>query len=511
MLFTSSTFLFAFLPLLLAAYHAAPHRFRNSILLVASLLFYAWGQPSGLVLLPLSIAVNYGVGRSIDRAHSEGRSALGPLRLGIGFTLAFLGIAKYTFFALDNLNWLLGSLGIAEIRLRPFELMLGVSFFTFHAISYLVDIYWRRASAQRSIVDYGLYIALFPQLIAGPIIRYRDIAEQLVAARRVTTSVLTEGIGIFLIGLAKKLLLANVLAVYADQAFSADARHLSSSAAWLGVACYTGQIYFDFSGYSDMAIGLSRLFGIRLPLNFDSPYKSRNIIEFWRRWHMTLSRFLRDYLYIPLGGNRHGGVRRYANLMITMLLGGLWHGAGWNFAIWGGLHGLYLAINHAWQHLRGETRARGPWARAASVALTFAAVNVAWVFFRAPDFGTGRDILLGMFGAYGLAVPEAFAAQVPQLRSLLEGAGIQVFLGGGRQFMMTYAWIAFAAALAFCAPNTQQLTARFRPALNAVKVPPATAWLRLRLNWQWATALGLLGAATLLSLSRPTEFLYFQF
>src|SRR5262245_5632999 len=198
--------------------------------------------------------------------------------------------------------------------------------------------------------------------------------------------------------------------------------------------------------------------------------------------------------------------------MITMLLVVLWHGAGWNFAIWGGLHGLYLAINHAWQYLRGgETRTRSLWARAASVALTFAAVNVAWVFFRAPDFDTGRDILLGMFGAFGLAVPEAFPAQVPQLRPFLEGAGIQVFLGGGRQFMMTYAWILFAGAVAFCMPNTQQLAARFRPALTAVKVPPASAWLRLRFNWQWATALGLLGAATLLSLSRPTEFLYFQF
>ena len=181
MLFTSSTFLFAFLPLLLATYHAAPHRFRNSILLVASLLFYAWGQPSGLLLLPLSIAVNYGVGRRIERAHDEARSALVALRVGIGFNLAFLGIAKYAFFALDNLNALAGPLGLPEIRLRPFELMLGVSFFTFHAISYLVDIYWRRAQAQRSIVDYGLYIALFPQLIAGPIIRYRDIAQQLVA------------------------------------------------------------------------------------------------------------------------------------------------------------------------------------------------------------------------------------------------------------------------------------------------------------------------------------------
>ena len=303
MLFTSSTFLFAFLPLVLAVYYIAPDRWRNALLLVASLLFYAWGQPVGVLLLPLSIAVNYATGRAIDRAHRDGHSALRWLRFGIGANLAFLFVAKYTFFALDNVNWVLGWLGIPAMTVRPFGLLLGISFFTFHAISYLVDIYWRKASAQRNIVDYGLYIALFPQLIAGPIIRYRDIALQL-PKRRVNTADLTEGTAIFLAGLAKKLLLANVLAVYADQAFSADPRDLSSSAAWLGVACYAGQIYFDFSGYSDMARGLCRLFGFRIVNNFDYPYISQSMQEFWRRWHISLSTWFRDYLYIPLGGNR---------------------------------------------------------------------------------------------------------------------------------------------------------------------------------------------------------------
>jgi alginate O-acetyltransferase complex protein AlgI len=393
MLFTSSTFLFAFLPLLLAAYHAAPHRFRNSILLAASLLFYAWGQPSGLLLLPLSIAVNYWVGRGIERAHDEGRSALRPLRLGIGFNLAFLGIAKYTFFALDNLNWLFGSFGLAEIRLRPFELMLGVSFFTFHAISYLVDIYWRRASAQRSIVDYGLYIALFPQLIAGPIIRYRDIADQLVAARRVTTSDWTEGTAIFLVGLAKKVLLANVLAVYADQAFSADARQLSSSAAWLGVACYTGQIYFDFSGYSDMARGLCRLFGFRIVNNFDYPYISQSVQEFWRRWHISLSTWFRDYLYIPLGGNRLGARRTTFNLLVVFLLCGLWHGAQWNFVLWGLYHGAFLILERS-ALAKTMLGAIGAYLRHVYLLLV---VSLGWVLFRSDSLSQAGSFYESMF------------------------------------------------------------------------------------------------------------------
>ena len=313
------------------------------MLLLASLLFYAWGQVSGLLLLLFSIGVNYLVGRGIDRAQKRGESGVRALRVGIGFNLLVLGIAKYTFFAVENVNWMLGSLGVREIEVKPFGLILGISFFTFHAISYLVDIYRRRAAAQEGIVNYGLYIALFPQLIAGPIIRYRDIADQL-TARRVTVADLTEGIGIFIVGLAKKLLLANILGVFADQAFSADARQLSVFAAWLGVLCYTGQIYFDFSGYSDMARGLCRLFGFRIVNNFNYPYVAQSVQEFWRRWHISLSNWFRDYLYIPLGGNRLGPRRTVANLFIVFLLCGLWHGAHWNFVLWGLYYGAFLAL-----------------------------------------------------------------------------------------------------------------------------------------------------------------------
>jgi D-alanyl-lipoteichoic acid acyltransferase DltB (MBOAT superfamily) len=507
-LFNSYTFLLLFLPVTLAGYFLLGRRrafFAAAWLTAASLVFYGWWDWRFVPLLVASIAGNYGMGMAIARAGRRARTGL--FALAVAANLILLAYFKYANMLVATLD----GIGGTHIGALDIVLPLGISFFTFTQIAYLADVYQHKAREARPI-HYALFVTYFPHLIAGPILHHKEMMPQFAEARTYVPqpNCLLLGAVIFTLGLAKKVLIADNIAPYASAVFN-DPGHPSLLVAWGGVLAYAFQIYFDFSGYSDMAIGLSRLFGIRLPLNFDSPYKSRNIIEFWRRWHMTLSRFLRDYLYIPLGGNRHGGVRRYANLMITMLLGGLWHGAGWNFAIWGGLHGLYLAINHAWQYLRGETRAESRWTRAASVALTFAAVNVAWVFFRAPDFGTGRDILLGMFGAFGIAVPEAFAAQLRGLGPLLEGAGIGVFLGGGHQFMMTYAWIAFAGALAFGAPNTQQLTARFRPALNAVKVPPAAAWLRLRLNWQWATALGLLGAATLLSLSRPTEFLYFQF
>jgi len=280
--------------------------------------------------------------------------------------------------------------------------------------------------------------------------------------------------------------------------------------AWGGVLAYAFQIYFDFSGYSDMAIGLSRLFGIKLPLNFDSPYKARNIVEFWRRWHMTLSRFLRDYLYFPLGGNRRGPFRRYVNLMVTMLLGGLWHGAGWNFALWGGLHGLYLCVNHLWQRLFGEGPARTRRGRALSVLLTFLAVNVAWVFFRAPTLEIAHNVLLGMFGGHGIALPDAIMRAVPSARALAEAAGVRIVLGGGSVFVSTYLWIALAAAIAFWAPNTQEIMRRFVPALGYGAIGRITL-LRLRLGWRWAAALAALATASLLSLSSPTEFLYFQF
>jgi hypothetical protein len=282
--------------------------------------------------------------------------------------------------------------------------------------------------------------------------------------------------------------------------------------AWGGVLAYTFQLYFDFSGYSDMAIGLSRMFGINLPLNFNSPYKSLNVVDFWRRWHMTLSRFLRDYLYIPLGGNRHGAARAKVNLMVTMVLGGLWHGASWNFVVWGGLHGLYLVIVHAWQALKARLgwQEGGRAGRLAAWALTFIAVVFAWVFFRAADLPSALSIVAGMVGQHGLSLPDAIGARLGGLRDVLSQLGVGWSLGGGAQFIETWSWVLVAALVAFCAPNTQQIMHRFDPALDHDgKVAPA------RLSWvpsqRHALASGLLAVLCLLALARPSEFLYFQF
>jgi D-alanyl-lipoteichoic acid acyltransferase DltB (MBOAT superfamily) len=316
------------------------------------------------------------------------------------------------------------------------------------------------------------------------------------------------GATIFVIGLAKKVLVADNLAPYANALFAAPDEP-SLLVAWGGVLAYAFQLYFDFSGYSDMAIGLSRLFGVRLPLNFDSPYKAASIGEFWRRWHMTLSRFLRDYLYIPLGGNRHGPLRRAANLMLTMLLGGLWHGAGWNFVVWGGLHGAYLVVAQLWH--AGAARVGWHGGRAGRLAgqvLTFGAVCVAWVFFRAPDLHTALPIVAGMGGANGVQLPATLGAHLGTLGPLAESFGIGWYQGGTALFVETWGWVAFAGAIAFGAPNTQQIMHRFAPALDAVAGGTRLAW---RPSRRHAVALGTLAVFSVLALNRPTDFLYFQF
>jgi hypothetical protein len=283
--------------------------------------------------------------------------------------------------------------------------------------------------------------------------------------------------------------------------------------AWGGVLAYAFQLYFDFSGYSDMAIGISLMFGIRLPLNFDSPYKAANIVDFWRRWHMTLSRFLRDYLYVPLGGNRKGPVRRYVNLLTTMVLGGLWHGAGLNFIIWGALHGLYLVINHGWNAVASALRfPRGSRAwMLFSIALTFASVCVAWVFFRAADVGKAAIILQGMAGGFGIGLPASIGLSIGSLKPLLEQWGIEFYLGGGARFMETWQWIVIGGAIAFLFPNTQQIMARYETGLGEKAQAPARRWLLWQPSRRWGVYVGAILLGSLLSLSRPSEFLYFQF
>ena len=346
MLFTEPTFLFLFLPLLLALYFATFSRehgsYGNALLLVASVIFYAKGGGAFTWLMLASITFNYWMGIAVDRARASDR-AKAVLAFAVTVNLIVLGIFKYANFFADNVNTLFLALGANPIVVPRVLLPIGISFYTFHAISYVVDVYRGDAIAQKSPVHAALYLLLFPQLIAGPIIRYRDLADQL-ARRTVTVDDFAYGVRRFVIGLGKKVLVANVVAAPADAIFTMPLAQLSTGHAWLGLVCYTLQIYFDFSGYSDMAIGLGRMFGFRFPENFRWPYIARSVQEFWRRWHISLSTWFRDYLYVPLGGNRGTPARTYANLVTVFFLCGLWHGASWNFVIWGLWHGAFLVV-----------------------------------------------------------------------------------------------------------------------------------------------------------------------
>jgi hypothetical protein len=343
---------------------------------------------------------------------------------------------------------------------------------------------------------------------------------------RLNSDDLAVGATIFSIGLFKKTVLADGVAAYATPVFDAAANgeRLDLFLAWGGALAYTFQLYFDFSGYSDMAIGGARMFGIVLPLNFHSPYKATNIIEFWRRWHMTLSRFLRDYLYIPLGGNRKGKARRYVNLLLTMLLGGLWHGAGWTFVIWGGLHGLYLSINHLWRGFSSRLlllrRLPRSLRRASAWSVTFLAVVVSWVFFRAADFDAAAQILQGMAGLNGVAIPNAIGVRLGPIGDVLQSQGVRFTIGGGAAFVATWMWIAFLLPIVVIWPNTQELLERYSPGLSQptserqAYIAPAVS-LAQQLRWRptpaWAGTIAMLSCAGVLALAEISEFLYFQF
>lgn len=393
MLFASLPFLTGFLPLVLAATYLARRGFGArgalAVLALASLVFYGWYYPPFLALLLGSVCVNYLLAKRIYATRSRLLTGL-----GVAINLGLLGWYKYAGFFADIGRALTGS----GIDLPDILLPLGISFFTFQQIAYLVDIYKSEAEPGNAL-DYLFFVTFFPQLIAGPIVHHKGLMPQLAEKRFAAfkSEDIAAGLVLFSIGLAKKVLVADALAPGADTIFEAQAQAhgiaLSTAEAWIGMLCYTFQIYFDFSGYADMALGLGLLFGLKLPINFNSPYKSTDIIDFWRRWHISLSTFLRDYLYLPLGGNRKGTVRRYANLWIVMLLGGLWHGAGWQFVIWGGLHGAYLSMAHFW---RVASMPKLP--PVAGFTLTFVGVVIAWVFFRADGFAQAFDVLQAMAG-----------------------------------------------------------------------------------------------------------------
>lgn len=379
MLFSSSIFLFLFLPLVLVGYYILRESLRNIFLLTASLVFFAWGGVSYTLILILSIITNYTFGRLIH-ANLNDKLAKIWLGLGVGINLSLLVVFKYANFITANFNELFTILQLPEIKNNSIALPIGISFYTFQAISYLVDIYRKEANVQKNILRLGLYISIFPHLIAGPILRYRDLSNQL-HRRRITIEMFSYGIRRFITGLAKKVLIANTFAYIADEIFAISPADLSGLAAWLGIISYTFQIYFDFSGYSDMAIGLARMFGFIIPENFNFPYIASSIKDFWRRWHISLSTFFRDYLYIPLGGNRINNNRTYLNLFIVFFLTGLWHGASWNFVAWGMIHGVFLVFEKMFDISHGGR----VWKPIQHVYTLFV-VMMAWVLFRAVDF-----------------------------------------------------------------------------------------------------------------------------
>jgi len=398
MIFASSLFLFLFLPLTLTGYFLIRSNqayLRNLFLLLMSLIFYAWGEPVYVFLMIGSIMINYTTGVLLHRQRQKNTKIFTEKRiLGVCIVgnLAVLFYFKYANFFINNLNAFLTNLSLPTISYTEVPLPIGVSFFTFHAISYVIDIYRQETDAELNPINCGLYLSLFPQLIAGPIVRYHDVAKQIVS-RTVSRPQFSSGIQRFIFGLAKKTMLANPLGEVADKIFAVPVHEVTTSMAWLGIICYTLQVYFDFSGYSDMAIGLARMFGIEFLENFNYPYIAESMRDFWRRWHISLSTWFRDYLYIPLGGNRGSALRTYLNLWTVFLLCGLWHGASWNFIIWGALHGASLVIERIGWH-KYLDRLWKPLRHLYMLGI----VMIGWVFFRSESLSHASQYLASMFG-----------------------------------------------------------------------------------------------------------------
>lgn len=492
MLFNSLPFLLGFLPAVLLLVWISERiggvRATLIVLVLASLFFYAWWDPKFLALLLVSVIINYGFGV----IGGKKRSTV-VLAFAVIFNLSLIVYFKYAGFLLSTANGVFGT----DVGIGAIALPLAISFFTFQQIAYQVDVY-RGQVRDTDFVHYCLFVTFFPQLIAGPIVHHNAIIPQFEDRKRFNLSADNVAVGtmIFAIGLYKKVMIADSMAPFADSMFDQAAQAPTMIEAWGGALAYTMQIYFDFSGYSDMAIGLACMFGIRLPINFASPYKAKSIIDFWQTWHITLSRFLRDYLYIPLGGNRRGDMRRYANLLVTMLLGGLWHGAAWTFVFWGGLHGAFLAINHLWRRLWGGNDAPVSMiGMVTSRALTFICVVIGWVFFRADSFADAVSILAGMFGLNGFGA-----------------------LDGSSQLIdpAVFVWLCVLLPLVWFAPSTQELMSDQNPGLGQPKTGPFERNLLWRSRAQWLPVFVIsCGFAVLLAVmvkgSSSQDFIYMVF
>ncbi len=477
MVFSSHLFLFYFLPLALAASLLAPRRVWLGVLTVFSYVFYGWANPAFMLLMMLSTVIDYVCGlvllregdrrvRNLIEHHTFAEKA--ALWFSIASNLSLLGFFKYFNFAAENYRAVGEKLGWAQPDFfLEVTLPLGISFYTFQSMSYTIDIYRGEARALRNFAGFAAYVSMFPQLVAGPIVRFQTVARQLRRPDR-SWEAFARGVACFSLGLGKKVLIANPCGKVADTLFGAtDAGTLES---WLGLIAYSFQIYFDFSGYSDMAIGLGLMLGFRFPINFNSPYRAHSITDFWQRWHITLSTWLRDYLYIPLGGNRRGFSRTYANLFIVMFLGGLWHGASWNFVIWGSIHGLFLAAERAMP-------GRSLWSglpRFLQIALTFTVVSLLWVLFRAPDLPGAMD----------------FYARLVAFVPAGEIAGIVAGLVWKPLFIVT---MLIAAFIVWCGPTTMGWTHRL--------TAPKAVW-SLTVFWL---------AALMLGVQKFNPFIYFIF
>lgn len=497
MLFNSYLFIFAFLPLTLLGYYLTANRGHSRIaviwLLAASLLFCGWYNPGYVALISCSILFNYFVGIILTNRKAANQRKL-VMALGVTINILLLGYFKYTNFFIDNANALFHS----DFHLNTIILPLAVSFFTLQQVAYLVDIY-RGEVGKHSFLRYCLFITFFPKLIAGPIVRFKEMMPQIDNDHRPHLAIenIAIGLTVFFLGLFKKVILADSIGAYATPVFNAarEGVGISFFNSWSGALAYTFQLYFDFSGYCDMAIGLGLMFGIRLPLNFYSPYKATSIIDFWRRWHITLSRFLRDYLYIPLGGNRKGFPRQLINLMVVMVIAGFWHGAGWTFIIWGALHGFYLVINHYWRQIQrnlGKGIENASHLRTiVSMLITFIAVTIAWVFFRADSVSTATKIIKGMIGMRGFNFSNMPGLSLNAIVLILISLFICWFL-----------------------PNVQEYMSNYQPSFDRFpeeSKKPRFSFLRWKPSPGNAVAIILIAVVAILSINKVSSFIYSQF
>jgi alginate O-acetyltransferase complex protein AlgI len=432
MVFTTHIFLFYFLPAVLLIYYLLPSRWRNLFLTLASYVFYGWWEPWFVILMLISTVLDFFCGKLISAPGASRSRRLAGLLIAICGDMGLLAFFKYYTFTAENLNKLLQVFGPHLLPVFQITLPIGISFYTFESMSYTIDVYRGIVKPARSFSDLSCFISLFPHLVAGPIVRYNVIAEQL-ASREHSWDKFSTGVALFIVGFAKKILLANPMGSVADAVFAAQSPYFLD--AWFGVIAYAFQIYFDFSGYSDMAVGLSRMFGLVIPKNFASPYRAESITDFWRRWHISLSTWLRDYLYVPLGGNRQTQRRTYFNVALVMLLGGLWHGASWTFVIWGAYHGTLLAFERWF----GKRTLYTGLPYSGRVAVTFVLVLISWVLFRSPTFPHALSYLGSMFGMTSAGTASLLlAAEIYTPYSLLI-LGLCAFLSFQR--LEVYDWV----------------------------------------------------------------------